>query len=325
VAVLGRRGASRTEAAIARGARALGHRARLIDVAGWYRRLGSRAGWWLRSQVDRFAPDIVILTRYAADLDDGSLRAVLRRRRSALWFFDLVERPHERIVRLARAAQQMFVTCPSQIELYRKAGASWVGFLPQAVDPGLDRPARWNRRRYRCDVSFVGSGHYPHRHELLRRVATDFKLQIRGPGWGKAPEDLPVAGGPVRGRAFARVVRGAAISLGAHAFPSQRKQWACASNRMWKILGCGGFYLGPWVSGVEILARGGEHCVWYETPEEAIELIRRYLPTPDARSAIAGAGRAHALSAHTYAHRLELLLEGRAYPLESPGVAQTRV
>jgi hypothetical protein len=313
---LGRSGSHRTEAGIARGVRELGHAVRLVDVSRWYRRLGAGAARFLRWRVDRFAPDTVLLTRYAAALDQATLEAVVRDRRSALWFFDLVGKPHERIVRLGRAADQTFVTCPSQIELYRSAGVDSVGYLPQGVDSALDRPARWSPRRYRCEVSFVGSGQYPYRHELLRAVAAKFKLQIRGPGWEDAGSDLPIAGGAVRGRRFARVVRGAAISLGGHAFPAQRTEQACASNRIWKILGCGGFYLGPWVEGIDSLARGGEHCVWYDPADEAVDLIHYYLKRPELRSAIAQAGRRHALEGHTYADRLALLLEGRGYSLD---------
>jgi hypothetical protein len=266
--------------------------------------------------VDRFAPDTVILTRYAAAVEQATLEAIVRDRRSALWFFDLVSKPHERIVRLGHVADQMFVTCPSQIDLYRSAGVEQVGYLPQGVDPALDRPVRWSRRRYRCEVSFVGSGQYPFRHQLLRAVAAKFKLQIRGPGWEDAASDLPVAGGAVRGRQFARVVRGAAISLGGHAFATQRTEQACASNRMWKILGCGGFYLGPWVEGIDGLAHGGEHCVWYDPADEAVDLIAYYLKRPELRSAIAQAGRRHALEHHTYTDRVALLLEGRSYALD---------
>jgi hypothetical protein len=316
VLILGRKGTHRTEAAIARASRQLGHTVRLVDVSRWYRRLGAGAARLLRWRVDRFAPDTVILTRYAAAVEQGTLEAIVRDRRSALWFFDLVSKPHERIVRLGHVADQMFVTCPSQIDLYRSAGVEQVGYLPQGVDPALDRPARWSRRRYRCEVSFVGSGQYPFRHQLLRAVAAKFKLQIRGPGWEDAASDLPVAGGPVRGRQFARVVRGAAISLGGHAFPSQRTEQACASNRMWKILGCGGFYLGPWVEGIDGLAHGGEHCVWYDPADEAVDLIAYYLKRPELRSAIARAGRRHALEHHTYADRVALLLEGRSYSLD---------
>jgi hypothetical protein len=188
-------------------------------------------------------------------------------------------------------------------------------FLPQAADPATDRPAARAPARFRCDASFVGSGQYPYRHDLLRQVAAICRLQIRGPGWGDGPRDLPVAGGTVRGRRFARVVRGAAVSLGALAVPEQAEQRACASNRMWKVMACGGFYLGQRVPGIDRLAADGVHCAWYDTADDALHRLREFLPDAESREAIARAGREHSLAEHTYARRLELLLDGREYPV----------
>ena len=297
-----------------RAVRALGHQGMLFDAGRW-RRLGPLGGPALRRLVRAYSPDVVILTRYAADLDDATLAAVTAGRAAALWFFDLVEHPHERIVRLGRAAGAMYVTCPSQIELYRASGVAAVRFLPQAADPAIDRPAARARPRFRCDVSFVGSARYPYRHELLRRVAKSCDLQIRGPGWKEFASALPVAGGPVRGAAFAEAVRGAAISLGALAFPSQAGERACASNRMWKVMSCGGFYLGPRMPGIEAFGQDGVHCAWYDSPDHALELAREYLSAPAARNAIAAAGRMYTLATHTYADRMRLLLEGGEYPI----------
>jgi spore maturation protein CgeB len=84
---------------------------------------------------------------------------------------------------------------------------------------------------------------------------------------------------------------------------------------MWKILGCGGFYLGPYVRDIEHFAADGVHCAWYGDAAHACELARSYLREPDVRERIARAGRLHALAHHTYAHRLELLLAGSGYPL----------
>lgn len=315
IVVFGTGGAHRTEAAILRGARSLGHTGLLIDVPAIYRRLGPWAGRFIRWRVDRFQADSVLLTRYASDLDDQALREVVRQRQTAFWFFDLVEEPHERVIRLARAAGNLYLTCPSQVELYRKAGIAEIRFLPQAVDPATDVPAPHAPTQFHCDVSFIGSGQYPYRRELLRAVAGICDLQVRGPGW-EGVTGLPVAGGPVRTERFAQTVRGAKISLGANAVPQQGKARACTSNRLWKVLGCGGFYLGPRVPDVDQLAQGGIHCAWYDSIEHALQLIPRYLTDPAARQEIAAAGRAHALRAHTYAHRMALLLDGREYQLE---------
>ena len=170
-------------------------------------------------------------------------------------------------------------------------------------------------KKYWCDTSFVGSGQSRYRDDVLRAVSRVSRLQIRGPGWDRAPSDLPVAGGAVYGKRLAQVIRGAAISLGASSYPGQDSDRFSASNRMWKILGSGGFYLGQHVEGIETFAVGGEHCAWYQSAEEAATLTGHYLSQPSERERIGRAGRAHALAHHTYAHRLALLLQGKSYPL----------
>ncbi len=313
IVVLGAGGRYKTETAIARAARTLGHQCRQIDVMRWHRHLGRAGSGLVRRLVDMFDPEFVLMTRHAILAGEATIRAVTASRQSALWYFDYPSSPD--VIALGRLAGTMYTTYFAQVEAYRRAGIPHVRFLPQGVDPVLDRPQRTAPRRYHCDVSFVGSGQYPHRHEVLRAIAGVGNLQIRGSGWEAVPSDLPVAGGRVRGARFARAVRGAAISLGASALPGQDHDRASASNRMWKILGCGGFFLGAYVEGIEALAEDRRHCVWYRGVSDAVALVRHYLAAPGERGRIAAEGRAHALAKHTYAHRLELLLNGRDYPL----------
>ena len=313
ILVVGAGGRHRTEAAIARGARALGHMARMLDAKGWTR-LGRLAPALLIRMADRFAPDVVILTRYAARLDDATLARLVRGRQATTWYFDFAEQAHAEVVRLARASGSLYLTCPSLRETYSRAGVPDVRFLPQAVDPAEDHPAESVPARFRCDVSFVGSGQYPDRHSLLRGVASVADLQIRGPGWDAHQHDLPVRGGRVRGRRLARVIAGAAVSLGAAATCAQGEAPLCISNRMWKVLGCGGFFLGPWTPGIESLVREREHCALFRSEPDAIAQVRDWLGRPEERATIARVGRAHALAHHTYAHRLELLLRGESFP-----------
>jgi Glycosyl transferases group 1/DUF based on E. rectale Gene description (DUF3880) len=314
VVVLGAAGARRTEMAIVRAARTLGHPCRLVDVAGWHRRLGGLADALVVRLAMGFRPDAVIFTRQAQGLESERVSELSAGRAGGVWYFDYAPSPAPELLALARAAGRLFVTCRSQVEAYRAAGVPEVLFLPQALNPAYDRPATRVPSRFRCDLSFVGSGQYPHRHELLRRLSRVGKLQIRGPGWEGA-SDLPVAGGPVWGRQFSKVVAGAAISVGGHAVAGQERQTACDSNRIWKVLGCGGFYLGAWQPGSDEFARGGEHCVWYRDLDEAVALAERYLAAPEKRAAIAAAGREHALGRHTYSHRLQLLLDGRGHTM----------
>jgi hypothetical protein len=315
IVVLGAGGARKTEASIVRAARALGHPCRLVNAVRWSRGWAGLSGRVARFLTDEFQPEFLILTRHAIRLGEPMLTNMLRGRKAAFWYFDF--QPSADVIRLGRIVGSMAVTSLAQIELYRNAGIDRLVFLPQGVDPHRDVPAAFALPWERCDTSFVGSGQYPYRHELLRAVSAVSRLHVRGPGWENAAQDLPVVGGPVYGRRLARVIRGAAISLGASAHPEQDADRASASNRMWKILGSGGFYLGRHVPDIEAFAADAVHCAWYRNPAEAVELTRHYLAHPDERVRIAQTGRAHALAHHTYAHRLQLLIQGNGYPLHT--------
>jgi hypothetical protein len=313
VAVLGAGGSHKTEASIVRATRALGHECRLVNVVAWSRYLGPGAGPLVRAATDAFQPDFVLLTRHAILAGTSTLRGVLEGRDRAFWYFDL--EPRAAVLALARLAGRMYTTSLSQVSVFTSAGVPEVLFLPQGVDPEEDVPAPSARPDDQCDASFVGSGQYSHRYSVLRAVAAVARLQIHGTGWDEAPSDLPTARRPVHGRRLAQVIRGAAISLGANALPAQDVARASASNRMWKVLGCGGFYLGQHVEDIDHFAADGRHCAWFRTSADAAELTRHYLAHPEERRRIAEAGRAHALERHTYAHRLALLLAGREYEL----------
>ncbi|MGH7584808.1 MAG: CgeB family protein [Gemmatimonadales bacterium] len=311
--VLGAAGRHKTEDSIVRAARTLGQVATVVDVPGLRRRLGSAGLMLAARRAEAFEPDIVLCTRHAHLLGERRLRALFTGRRACVWYFDFPVR--DEVVALGRLAGELYLTYLGLVADYEARGVPAVKFLPQALDPDEDRPAARISARYRCDASFVGSGPYPHRWPLLRAIAGMCRLQIRGPGWRDAPRDLPVAGGEVRGRTFAEVIGGAAVSLGASALAAQDQDRASASNRMWKVLGCGGFFLGPRIPGIKHFARDGEHCRWFGNIEEAVAITRWALEHPTEREAVARRGREHALANHTYARRLELLLAGRSYPI----------
>lgn len=313
LAIVGASAPHRSEDAWARAARSLGHHSRVFDVLRWSRRLGGLSLPFLARSIERFEPDFILFTRHATRLGAERLRRLVARQPSAVWYLDA--EPYAELIELARISGTLYLTSPDQLDDYRNRGVATVRFMPQGVDPDRDVPAPSHRPGDECDASFIGSGQYPHRWPLLSAIAAMATLQIRGPGWESAPAELPVVGGPVHGRRFAEVVAGASVSLGANALPGLDTSFGYASNRMWKIFGCGGAYLGRHVAGIEHFARQGEHCRWYRSIDDAVDQLRELLNDPDERNAMAARGRAHALDHHCYASRLSLLLAGQEYPL----------
>jgi hypothetical protein len=314
ILIVGAAGTGRTEHSLVRAAQSLGHSARLFDVPGWRRRIGRWADRLLHWQADRFGPDLVLCTRHAAGLEPPSLDRLFRHRASAFWYFDAGSPLPPPVIQLGCSVEAVYATYGYQCEAFRAGGAGRALFLPQGADPTLDAPAQDAPAEYRCDLSFVGSGQYPRRHRVLVSLARHCRLQVRGPGWENAPPGVPVAGGRVRGAAFSRVVRGAAVSLGINALEDQaRETRGGTSNRLWRVLAAGGVFLGERTGGVETFAIDGVHARWYASEEEATSHLRTLLAEPDVRARLALAGRAHVLASHTYAHRLALLLAGQGY------------
>jgi hypothetical protein len=294
--------------------RSLGHQCRVVNVVNWTQSLGRLAAPLMHRRIAAFRPDVLICSRHALLLGEDRLRALFRGRFSAFWYFDLRIPPIPAVITLGRLVDTMYTTYAPQVETFQRLGISRVLHLPQGMDPELDRPPIGRiPQQFHCDAAFIGNGNFPNRFAVLRAVAQVARLQIRGTGWDAAPRDLPVVGGPVYGRTYAQAVAGAAISLGANSLPEMARQHGSASNRMWKVMGCGGLYLGEWVDGLDAFARHGRHCAWFRTPAEAAALTRHYLDHPEERREIAAAGRRHALAHHTYAHRVRLLLDDRGY------------
>lgn len=315
LAVVGAWAPHRSEDAIVRAAQRLGLAARPFDVLRQSRRFGGWGRAWLERAISRFDPDFVLCTRHAWLLGPERLKRLLHGRASAFWYFDAHQ--VDGVVELARLCDTMYTTYANQREQYRALGVKEVRFLPQALDVDLEKPAARVRDEDRCEVSFVGSGQYPYRWPLLTLVAEHFKLQIRGPGWHDAPVTLPVVGGAVYTSRLAEVIAGAKVSLGANSVAAQEDEHASASDRMWKVLACGGAYVGPWVPGIDALAQDREHCRWYRSAEECVAIIAELLADDAGRRAMAERGRAHALADHSYDARLPLLLTGREHSLES--------
>lgn len=311
--IVGAGGVERTEQALARAARSLGHDARVIDALGWRRKLGRWSEPLLRWQADRFRPEFVLCTRHAAAAGARTLRNLVRGRPSAFWYFDAVTPLPERVLLLARQVDQVFATYGYQVEAFRAEGLR-TEFLPQGADPESDAPAETAPPAYHCDLAFVGSGQFPRRHALLAELARHSMLQVRGPGWDGMTARLPIAGGVVRVAEFPLVVRGARLMLGIDALEAQRVETrGGTSNRLWRVLAAGGCFLGEYVDNVEEFARHGQHALWYRHQADAVAWVRTALADDALRARLAADGRAHVLARHTYAHRLPLLLAGQGY------------
>ncbi len=88
-------------------------------------------------------------------------------------------------------------------------------------------------------------------------------------------------------------------------FNCTSKQMKGAVNqRVFDVPATGSFVLTDWREQIENLFEPEKEVICFHQPEEAGELIRRYLAHPGERTAVAEAARKRILAKHTYEHRL---------------------
>lgn len=81
------------------------------------------------------------------------------------------------------------------------------------------------------------------------------------------------------------------------------------SNRTYNILSSGGFCLILWFPGIERLFENHKHLVWFDTPEEAYEIVEYYYRNPDKWRKIRENGYKLYKEKHTIQHRMDNMFE----------------
>jgi spore maturation protein CgeB len=248
-----------------------------------------------------------------------TLRALCDVVPTTMWYRDLTIPPDPRIVERARHVETTFLTAGGQTTDFEAAGVRRALFLPDGVDPEIDRPMPPDPE-FECDVAFLGSGGDEYRTNFLTRIARHFRLRTWGRDWDeRAGKAVNWTGRPAFSSDVGRVCASAAVVIGIErSIQREARIRNCSSNRMWRVLCAGGFYLGFAGPGIRDLLRDGEHCAFYDDEDHALEQLARYIENEAERARIREAGRAFVLAHHTLDHRVENLLSGNPFsnPLE---------
>lgn len=189
-------------------------------------------------------------------------------------------------------------------------------FLPLAFDPRFYRKATISaceRRRYECDICFVGT-RCPEREKVFKQLR-EFDVKIWGPSWVPKPWSLDFykllfRGLPKRmadevwGMKVAKIYSASKICLNIH-HPQSRQG---LNMRTFEILGAGGFQIVDYKRALESLFDVEEELVCYRSIEELKDLLRYYLKHPTERERIAKQGHIRAWREHTFEARMQSML-----------------
>lgn len=311
----------RMEMAVAAALGRAGHTVLVLDDRRLKRRLGhALTQRWVVHRARRFAPDRVILSKCHA-LALETVAQLVARRPAVMWYHDAAyfrdaARPDiAHVVAVGQLAGTFFVT--GFEDEWRALGLN-AHFLPAAGN-GAIRPVPPDPR-YAAPVSFIGTGYDASRAEFLVALSARLPVRVWGTRWEPWADRLAVGGRAVEGRDFAAVCASSRISLGI--LPTvMRGASNASSDRVWMVMLAGGFYLGPYTTGLARMLIEGEHCAWYPDGDvdACARVAARYLADDDLRERVRTQGERFVRAHHTYDQRLGSLLTGEPWvnPLEA--------
>jgi len=258
---------------------------------------GVKTGTDVLKQIADFRADCLLFFKARIGVDPTDVPAVLRPdpcrlvdllRRSPvpayLWYYDRVHRydaEPSRLDWMRRVAPLCRVAFITDAGLASTDWANWHVLrqgvsLPTVANVDVPEPER-------ADLAFVGSV-YGARWDELQAVQRELRVNLIS---------------NVFGRELSRMIRGHRIIIGPR-YPSAPGYW---SDRIYVVLGHGGFFLAPEVEGMR--EEGFEPGVHYaRLGDDPVRDIRRWLARPEDRARIARQGQELVLGRFTYEHRV---------------------
>lgn len=301
--------------------RRLGHEVILVDDRKLRQRIGSRAGTrWLLARVRLFRPDRVIFFKNH-DVELFGFRSICGRIPTSMWYRDLTPPPDpmlDHLIERARHVDDVFLTAGEQTKVWAERGVREPKWLPNAADRDMDQPQPADPR-FACDIAFMGRGVSPgedlSRAELLVELSRRYRVRVWGQKWERWAKELNWDGTAAYGADFARVCASAKIVL-----DIQPELWARAeydqlysSNRMVKAMAVGGFCLSQGGRALQQLFREEEHCGWFQTTEDCLAQVEKYMSNDRLREDARAAGKEFVWQHHMMENRVPNLLTGDPY------------
>ncbi len=195
------------------------------------------------------------------------------------------------------------------------AGASYAGYLPQAADPFVHRPAELSEselEKYGSEISFMGAG-YPNRQKFFSGFL-DTPLKIWGTEWNLSSplgQRVMNANRRLNPDEYVKIFNASAINLNLHSSNISvgvDHDGDFVNPRTFEIAACEAFQLVDMRSELAKMFIIGKEIATFQSMDELREKIDYYLKRPDEREAIAHAGRKRVMREHTFVHRMARMM-----------------
>ncbi len=297
-----------------RALRRAGHTTLLVDDAAAKRLIGSTYSQrWVLSRARRFKPDFVFLSKCLA-LTPETVATIIDGKQNAMWFMDAqwykntYRKDIAHVIKIGKLAQTFFV---SGFEREWAALGLRAKFLPSCADANI-RPVP-PKKAFASDVAFIGTGDDPARANFLLKVAKKHDLKVWGLGWEQWRKPLNWSGRPVEGKEFAAVCSSSRIVLGLNPSRYAADAGNTMSDRTWRVILAGGFFLGHGTPELKRMLREGDHCAWYSDIDSCLAQCGYYLGNAAQRERVRREGQVFVRQHHTFDQRIHNLLSGEEF------------
>jgi spore maturation protein CgeB len=262
----------------------------------------------VKRTASKFEPDLVLAIKGEAVAPDtvdwfsdqlGST--------TALWYPDDPRYFHTLGKLLAPRFDYVFTAAEGFIPIYEDVGARNVSLLPFACEPTVHRKTSLTAQESRnlaSDVCFVGT-FSRRRRKLIRRLAKmGIRLRVWGPYWNWFEPAL--SQGTAFGPQLTKIFNCARIALNIH----DESDVTCKPNmRLFEATGCGAFHICDRVFSIQKYFEPGREVICYDDERELIDLVGKYLRTPNDRDIVSKNAYEKAHQEHTYDLRASALLK----------------
>lgn len=251
------------------------------------------------TKITQFKPDVLLLLQYAGIpflIDNGEkIKEIIGTNgKIGFWFVDLADEIHENAI-LGEYISHLFLSNNGQLVEYKnKWKLEHACFMPQGCY--LSDEFKINKI-FKQDIVFLGRRQREDIRYNERNLLLDsFKKTV---GLTEFDQTINL-------NETIELYKETKIILGS----SWRNDIDLySSDRIFNVLGAGGFYLCSYFPGIERLFENHRHLVWFKTQEEGLELARYYLSHNDKREKIAYNGYMLVKEKHTYKERVKNIFD----------------
>lgn len=267
------------------------------------------------AKVETFEPDMV-LSMAQAPLNRQALKRLRRDGVvTAMWFVE-----DYRLFTYWKAFAPLYdifavIQKGQCFEDLASVGQPNVLYLPLAAQPDFHKPSDLSpveHRKFGSDISFMGAG-YPNRRVAFRELVK-FDLKIWGTEWEGDHVLEPLVqlkGARISSEDCVKIFNATAINLNLHS-SVQTEELVTGGDfinpRTFELAACGAFQLVDKRSLMDD-AFNDDELATFTSMSEFTEKIEYFLNNPDERKEYAAKSRTRVLREHTYAKRMQTLME----------------